>query len=126
MAQEMGELSDRIFDEYKGMYEKHGNRIFYVLKTYRVKHVNNSMVEIITAFLVYSKNGLKIVTRNMISFLINLKNEGNMMIKLHKLGDFKVITVIREPMSKSDSGTSYRFLLTNEFLRHIGNYEEWK
>jgi hypothetical protein len=80
----------------------------------------------VAAFLAYRSLGIKVCTERMIRYLckdvFNEEETQALMSTLHKLGDFKVITVIRTP--KIVTGEAYRFLLTSQFLKHIGEF--WK
>lgn len=121
------ELTAKILTNFADFLEQHYARLFWLLRTFRVKGVTEQQVKIVSAFLAYYTVGIKTCTEAMIRFLVKEVMEDSqtrLMSQLHRLGDFKVISIIRTPKLTRELGGRYRFLLTDTFLEHIGNFWE--
>jgi len=113
---------ERIQNLWVDLLEKHYVRLFYLLRGYRVKRLNEFTVKVVAAFLTYHILGFKSFTEAMIRWLVRGEEESaRLMGTLHRLADFKVITVIRTDYLDHEP---YRFILVAPFLRHIGRFWE--
>lgn len=125
-AMNLEEFTAKLLSVYADLLEKFYSNIYYLLRSYRVKYVKEHQVKIVAAFLAYKIVGIKVCTERMIRYLckeVMGEEKGAVMSTLHKLGDFKVITIIRTPATTKQT-ERYRFLLTEPFIQHIGEF--WK
>lgn len=118
----------KLVKSYADFLEQDYSRIYFLLRSFRVKYVNEKTVKTVAAFLAYYLLGIRTCTERMVRYLykevVDESLTGGIMPQLHRLGDFKVITVIRTPSDKFYE--RYRFLLTEQFLDHTGHFWEKK
>jgi hypothetical protein len=112
--------NDQIEGKWVELLENHFARIFYLLRSYRVKRLNSFTVQVVAAFLAYHILGFRSFTEQMIRWVVRgEKAEAHLMATLHRLADFKVISVIRTDYLDHQP---YRFIMVNSFLEHIGEF----
>lgn len=112
--------------QFADFLKRFNTDLYYLMRSYRVKHINPLAVAMIAAFLSYYRAGFKVCTERMIRHLVSTvmkeKEYATLMTQLHRLGDFKVITVIRTV--SEDQAERYRFILTEAFLAHVDSFWE--
>lgn len=123
----MDEFTEKLLRTYADFLEQHYSKLYFLLKAYRVKNVNEEQVKLVAAFLAYHVCDVKTCTEMMIRYLAKSvvdKPETVIMSQLHRLGDFRVLAILRTPKGRGTGESRYRFMLTTPFLEHIGEF--WK
>jgi len=125
---DMEKFTEKLLRTYADFLEQHYSKIYFLLKAYRVKNVNEEQVKLVAAFLAYHALDVKTCTEMMMRYLAKAvteeKEETGIMSQLHRLGDFRVIAILRTPPGIGETRARYRFMLTETFLKHIGDF--WK
>jgi len=88
--------------------------IYYALRKMQIKHITELQMKAIKVFLALRNLGMLKVTTTLFSEIMNLPS-GNAIALLHRLGDKRVINLLRGETKH----TSYRYMLSSTFLQHF-------
>ena len=91
------------------------SKIYYSLRQMRIRYVTTKQIVAIQTFLALYDLGQRTVTTNLFAALTNME-PGNALTLLHRLGDKRIINLIRELSSTTQP---YRFSLSETFLKHF-------
>ena len=87
-------------------------RIYYTLRMLNFRYITERAIRAIQIFLALKELGFTFVTPNLLAAVMNIA-PNNARALLHRLGDKKVLTLVR------DRSRSFRYILSTTFLRHF-------
>ena len=91
------------------------SKIYYCLRQMRIRYVTTTQIAAIQIFLALYDLGQRTVTTNLFAALTGMA-PGNALTLLHRLGDKRIINLIRELSSTTQP---YRFSLSETFLKNF-------
>jgi len=119
-----GEFVYGIKKSYRHILYNYMDNIFWTLKAHRVPRVSHATIMVVAALIACKLHGFERVKTPLISYLTELpvykKRAAYAMITLHRLGDFRVLAVLRKEKwgyGKGKGAEPYEFMLTPEFWR---------
>jgi len=86
-------------------------KIYFTLRKLNFRFITTKTIESIQVFLALRELGFTFVTVNLFAAIMDM-NSANARALLHRLGDKKVLTLVR------DRSKSFRYILSETFLRH--------
>jgi len=132
------ELFSEVKEEYDKIVDNEYSKIYYALRSHRVplgsKYAGQT-VKTIAAMLAWWRKGFKSISISMLEDVTGMiyvgkkseKSRSSWFSRMHRLGDFNVVTVLREKrfeQAKSAGPCPYRFMLTSTFAEKVGASEQ--
>jgi len=119
-----GEFVYGIKKTYRHILLNYMDNIYWTLRIHRVPLIHHTSIMVVAALIACKLHGFERVKRPLISYLteIPVDDMGRTaaMTVLHRLGDFRVLTVVRKAKWSKGFGKGiepYEFMLTPEFWR---------